>query len=43
MGLVEKNRFNRDGTNYSLTQNFGDIERIYKMSFSKPTFSFFMV
>ena len=24
-------------TNYSLTQNFGDIERIYKMSFSKPT------
>ena len=22
---------------YSLIQNFGDIERIYKMSFSKPT------
>ena len=23
-------------TNYSLTQNFRDIERIYKISFSKP-------
>ena len=22
---------------YSLTQNFGDIKRTYKMSFSKPT------